>query len=273
MRILYAISDILFFFIYYIIGYRKKVVSKNISFAFPEKTTKEKDKIAKKFFKHFTDLFVETIKGLTISEKNILKRYKFKNAELLNNYIKKDKSIALIGSHQANWEWSVCMPLVLDCNVYGAYTILGNKYFDKMVKESREKFGFVCYKSSNTVKAIHRNYSNKIKGVYLLLSDQSPMVSKSVYWKEFFNIKVPVHTGAELLAKRFDLVVINITTKKIKRGYYETEFLLITDQPKDVEKYSITDTYIKLTEETIKIQPECYLWSHNRFKHHHKFKI
>lgn len=272
MRVLYAKSDFLFILIYYVIRYRKKVVLENLNLAFPEKSLKEKKEISKKFFKHFTDSFIETVKALSISKKEILKRYKYKNPELVNKYISEGKSIAFLGSHQANWEWSVSSPLVLNCAVNGAYSSLGNPYFDRVVKNSRERFGFVCYESSKTVKKIHKDYSTKKQGIYLLLSDQSPQYHKAVYWAEFFGVKVPFYTGAEALSKRFDLVVINCATKKIKRGYYETEFELITDAPKEFSDFKITDEYINLTENCIKKQPEYYLWSHKRFKHKDKFE-
>lgn len=272
MRILYIKSDFLFLLIYYVIGYRKKTVLENLKIAFPEKSTKERKRISKHFYKHFTDLFIETIKAVSISKKESLKRYKYKNPELVNKFIKEGKSIAFVSAHQANWEWSVNSPLVLDCNVNGAYTSIGNKYFDKIVKKSRERFGFVCYESSKSVKAIHRNFVNNIQGIYLLISDQSPQLHKTIYWRTFLGVKVPVHVGAETLAKRFNLVVINCHTRKIKRGYYETEFQIITKNPKDFKNYKITDKYIELTEKIIAEQPEFYLWSHNRFKHRNRFK-
>lgn len=271
MRILYLKSDIFFFIIYYIIGYRKKVVLNNLKLVFKDKAEKELLIIRKKFFKHLMDLMMESIKAFSISEKEILKRYTYKNPELVNKYAKEGKSIALVGAHQANWEWSTSLPKVLDINVYGAYTKLNNAYFEKCVRDSREKFGVFGYKTSEMVRAMQQRVSNKEQGAYILLSDQSPQFHKAYYWRNFFNTKVPVHTGAEMLAKKFDLVVINYVTKKIKRGYYETEFQLITAEPKEVEDYKITDAYTKLTEKNISNQPEFYLWSHNRFKHKDRF--
>ena len=268
--LLYLLSDFFYFLIYSVFGYRKKVVLENLELAFPEKTDKERKKIRKKFFKHFTDLFVESIKAFSITKKEITKRYLYKNPELVNQYYKKGRSIALVGAHQANWEWSISLPLVLEIPIYGAYTRLSNKYFEKWVRNSREKFGVLGYKTSEMVKGMQKRFSKQEQGAYILLSDQSPQVKKTYYWKEFFNIKVPVHTGAEMLAKKFDLVVINYVTKKVKRGYYETEFQLITDTAKEYKDYEITDKYIALTEENIKEQPEFYLWSHRRFKHRNK---
>tara|TARA_B110000902_G_C14265003_1_gene571078 strand:+ start:274 stop:1194 length:921 start_codon:yes stop_codon:yes gene_type:complete len=271
MRILYIKSDVFFFLIYYVFRYRKNVVLENLKLAFPEKSEAERIKIAKGFFKHFTDLFMESVKAFSISEKEILKRYTYKNPEFVNNFTKQGRSIALVAAHQANWEWSISLPLVLDGKVNGAYTKLGNTYFEKVVRTSREKFGVLGYKTSETVKGMQKNFIEKTQGLYILLSDQSPQVHKTFYWSTFFGIKVPMHTGAEMLAKKFDLVVINYVTRKVKRGYYETEFQLITETPKEFDNYQITDKYIDLTESNIKQQPELYLWSHKRFKHRNNF--
>lgn len=270
MRILYIKSYFFYLLFYYVIGYRKEVVFSNLKISFPEKSDKELKVISKKFFKHFMDLIMESVKAFSISEKQILKRYKYKNPELVDKYIKEGKSIALVGAHQANWEWSFSLPLILDIDIYGAYTKLNNKYFEKTVRESRERFGVIGCKTSDTVRGMQKNYLEKKQGAYILLSDQSPQPHKTFYWREFFGVKVPVHTGAEMLSKKFDYVVINYVARKIKRGYYEIEFQLITDAPKDLENYKITDRYTEITEENIKLQPELYLWSHKRFKHSDK---
>lgn len=255
-----------------VIGYRKIVVLENLKLAFPEKSEEERKKIAKDFFRHLTDLIMESVKAFSISEKEMSKRYRYKNPELVNNFTKQGRSIALVAAHQANWEWSISLPLVLDGNVNGAYTKLGNPYFEKVVRSSREKYGIIGYKTSETVKGMQKNFAEKTQGLYILLSDQSPQLHKTFYWNEFFGVQVPMHTGAEILAKRFDLVVINYITRKVKRGYYETEFQLITDAPKEFEDYQITDKYTRLTENNIKQQPALYLWSHKRFKHRNSFK-
>ncbi|WP_041383230.1 lysophospholipid acyltransferase family protein [Polaribacter sp. MED152] len=273
MQILHGISTVIYVFTFHIFGYRKKVVLTNLKLAFPDKNTDEILRIRKAFFKHFSDLFVETIKAISISEKEILKRYKYTNPELVNKYLSQNRSIALVSAHQANWEWSVNSPLVLNTNVKGAYTRIGNRFFDKTVKGSRERFGFICYESSKTVQAIYSDFKNKIQGAYLLISDQSPQVEHALYWKDFFGVKVPFHVGAETLSKKFDLVVINCATKRVKRGFYETTFELIAEHPKEFENYQITDKYIALTEKLVREQPEFYLWSHKRFKHRNKYKL
>lgn len=271
MRILYIFSDFFFFILYYIIGYRKKVVENNLKTAFPSKNKDEINKISKKFFKHFVDIIFESIKAFTISKKEIQKRYTYVNPELVNKYAKQGKSIALVGAHQANWEWAFAMTFHLDINCYGAYKKIQNPYFEKVIKKSRTKFGFEGVPTTLFNKSISERNSQKLKTLYILLSDQSPQVRKTRYWANFLNTKVPVHTGAEVLAKKYDLVVINMNTTKVKRGYFKTEFELITDTPNDFEDFQITDKYLEITQKNIQKQPEYYLWSHNRFKHKNKY--
>jgi len=270
MRILYLLSDFLYLIFFYLIGYRKKVVLENLQLAFPKKEISELKSIQKKFFKHFTDIFVESIKAFTISKRTIRKRYKYINPELINDLYDKGRSIAFMGAHQANWEWSISIPLVVKITCFGAYTRIGNSYFDKTVKDSRTKFGFIGYKTTETIKSISKNFDEGVQGLYLLLSDQSPQIHKTHYWREFMGVKVPIHTGAEMIAKKFNMAVVNYTVKKVKRGYFEVTFETITEHPNEFKNYEITDRYLAIVERNIIDQPEYYLWSHKRFKHRNK---
>ena len=267
MALLYLLSDGLYLLFFYVIGYRKKVVLDNLTLAFPEKEERELLEIRKKFYRHFTDLVVESVKAFTMSKAFVSKRYAFNNPEVVNDLHKKGRSIAFVGAHQANWEWSCSMPMVVDVLCFGAYTRMGNKYFDRVIKKSRSKFGFIGYETTKTVQAIKSNFDNGVQGLYLLLSDQSPQIHKTHYWREFMGVKVPIHTGAEMLAKKFDMAVVNYSIKKIKRGRYKVDLELITETPQQFKNYEITDQYLAIVERNIREQPEYYLWSHKRFKH------
>ena len=129
-----------------------------------------------------------------------------------------------------------------------------------MIKKSRSKFGFIGYETTETVQAIKSNFDNGVQGLYLLLSDQSPQIHKTHYWREFMDVKVPIHTGAEMLAKKFDMAVVNYSIKKIKRGRYKVDLELITETPQQFKNYEITDQYL-IVERNIKTT-RCYLWSH-----------
>jgi len=269
-RILYIISDGIYFLFFYVIGYRKKVVLDNLKLVYPQKPEKELKRIQKKFFGHFVDTLIEAIKAITISETSIKKRYRYKNIELIDKLYNEGKSIVLTGAHYGNWEWVVGMPLLAKIDCYTSYTKIQNTNFENLIKNSRSKFGMKCVKSSEIIKSVLKNKKQQKQGLYLLVADQSPMLHKSIYWTEFLNIKVPVFTGAEMISKKFDFAVVNMNTTRIKRGYYESEFELITDSPKELETNEITNRYLRITEKHIYKNPEFYLWSHKRFKHKDK---
>jgi len=271
-RILYIKSSFISFIFYYIIGYRKKMVLDNLKIAFPEKPEKELKSIRRKFYRHFVDIFMEMIKSFTISKKTLDKHYKYTNIELFDELYKDGKSIILVGSHYANWEWIIGLGNHVKYKSYAAFTKVSNKYFNEKVLNSREKFGIKFIKTSGIISTMDKNHKGNIQSVYGLLSDQSPQLKKTHYWSEFFGVKVPIHTGAEMLAKKYNMNVVYIHTKKVKRGYYETTFELITDDVKKYSDYELSDVFLRKTEQQILQKPEHYFWTHNRFKHKDKYE-
>ena len=268
LRILYFISDIIYVLLYYIIGYRKKVVRHNLKLSFPEKSSDELLKIEKKAFHHFIDVFMEMIKSFSITKKEIAKRIIVENPELANNYIKDNKSVIVISSHHANWEWvPYLMDQLIDCKGYGAYTKIGNKYFDKKVKSSRSKFGVNFVNTKKFIDLMQKNADQNKVAIYAFLCDQSPQLKKTYYWSDFMGVRVPIITGPEMLAKRFDYPVVYLKTDLVKRGYYRSEIITLADNPKDYPDYQITDMFLSALEKQIRANPEYYFWTHQRFKH------
>lgn len=269
-KVLYFISDGVYLLIYYVIGYRKKVVLDNLKLAFPNKSLKEQIKIRKKFYHHFVDMFLEMVKSFTISKEGVYKRYKYPNIDFFTELFKDGKSVILVGPHYANWEWIMSLDSFVDYKGYAAYTKVNNKYFNKKTLKSREKFGTNLVPTSKIITEILFNKKNNIQAMYGLLSDQSPQLKRTFYWREFFGIKVPVHTGGEMLAKKYDLNVVYMDVQKIKRGFYETTFSLITNDATKYSDYELTDIFIDKVEAQVRKQPEYYFWTHKRFKHKDK---
>ena len=272
-RILYGVSNGIFFIIYYLFDYRKKVVAHNLKLVFPQKSTTELKRIHKKFYRHFVDIFMEMIKSFSISKKEMDKHYKYTNAHVLNNLYKDGKSVILVGAHFANWEWILGISGFVKYDCFAAYNKLNNPYFNKRILKSRGKFGVNLVKTTNTIPTLIKNQKDKKQALYGLLSDQSPQLKKTFYWQKFLGIKVPVHTGAEMLAKKYDMNLVFMETKKVKRGYYETTFSLITTEAKKYPNYALTDLFLEKAEKQIRNKPEHYFWTHNRFKHKDKAPI
>ena len=266
-RILYIVSDGVYILTYYIIGYRKKTVRENLALALPHLSEKERLVIEKKSFRHMCDVFLEMIKTLTISKSEIDKRYVFKNLEVYSNLEKKGKSIALLCAHYASYEWAVSMNSKADFESYAIYKKINNRYFDKLVRTIRSKFEATLITTKETIPVIATNFRNKKLGLYGLVSDQSPKLGSFFHWNKFMGIEVPIHTGGEMLAKKYDMNVIFLRTKKVKRGFYEASFEVLSENAKEVPNYEITDQFLKLVEQQIYEEPEFYLWSHKRWKH------
>jgi KDO2-lipid IV(A) lauroyltransferase len=268
-RLFYLFSDFVFFFVYHIVGYRKKVVRDNLKLVFPEKPEKEILRIRKDFFKHMCDMFLEMVKTMGLSKDDIKKRYHIKNIELIQE-IEKEKSILIPCSHYANWEWNVSLNLYVKSKGYAVYQRVANKYFDNLVKDFRSRWNTALITTHETVKTVMRNKKSDTRAIYGMVSDQSPMVIHAHYWDKFMGITVPIYNGTEILARKLDLAVVFLKVTKIKRGYYEAEFIPITLSGKNTEPNEITKKFIALTEQQIYERPEHYLWSHKRWKHRDK---
>lgn len=268
MRLLFIISDIISFILYYIVGYRKKIVRSNIKLCFPEKTTKERLDIEKKAFKHFVDIFMELIKSFSITEKEISKRLMITNPELLDSFYEKNKSVIFLSGHYANWEWvSFIVERSLKYNMSVVYKQLSNKYFDKLIKNTRIKFGVKFVPTKEFYPEILSNLKNNKIQAYGFLADQNPRWEKIKYWGEFMGIEVPVIVGPETIARKLDLPVFYFQTERIKRGVYQSTFVLLEEQPKEAPLYQLTDKYMGALENQIRKAPEFYFWTHRRFRH------
>jgi KDO2-lipid IV(A) lauroyltransferase len=269
-RLLYIVADGVYVLVYYVVRYRKKTVRHNIALALPHLSQKEQLNVEKESYRHMCDMFLEMIKTMTISEKEMDKRFVFTNLELYQELEKKQKSIALLCAHYASYEWVVSMNKHISFEGYAIYKKIANKHFDKLVKDIRSKFKATLITTGQTIPTIEKNFRKKHLGLFGFASDQSPQLSKTHHWGTFMGIETPVHTGAEMLAKRFDMNVIFLRTKKLKRGYYQATFELMFDNPKEVPNYQISDEFLRRVEKQIYEAPEYYLWTHKRWKHKKK---
>lgn len=269
-RLLYAFSDGLYILIYRIIGYRKKTVKENLRLVFPEKSKDEINTITKKFYHHLCDMVVEAIKSMTISEKEMKKRYTFSNIEIIKDYENKNRSIVLMTAHYGSWEWIFILQSYIKHTGYAIYKRLNNKYFDRLVKRIRARHNSFLITTKETFNVLENAKKNNELTLNGFASDQSPKPDKAYHWLDFMGIKVPAHTGAELMAKRLDMSVVFFAVKRIKRGYYQGTFTNLAENPYDYKDYEITDQFFELVEQQIHQAPEFYLWTHKRWKHRDK---
>tara|TARA_B100001057_G_C22754954_1_gene913331 strand:- start:301 stop:1179 length:879 start_codon:yes stop_codon:yes gene_type:complete len=264
---IYLISDLLYYILYYIFSYRKKVVRKNLEFAFPEKSKKERRRIERENFRNLTDIFLETFKSNNIKEKDLIERFSFKNPELLEKIYNNNQEVIVMCSHYCSWEWVFVIQKITKFKINAIYKKLSNKYFDKWTKDRRSRYGANMISTKETYREVSRLSKLKSLNFYGFASDQSPKKSKAVYWGNFLNNWVPIHTGAEVIAKKYNMATVFMDVQKVKRGYYEASFSLITEKPNSFKKFELTDKYIEFVEKQIRNKPEYYTWTHKRFKH------
>ena len=269
-RILYAISDGVFLLLYYVIGYRKSIVRDNIKLVFPEKSEQEIKVISKKFYHHMCDMFLEMIKTLTVSKKELSKRFVLKNLETLKELEATEKSIVVMYGHYASYEWSIILQSYATNTALGIYKRIANKYFDRLVRRIRSKYNSTLVDSKQALKRIEELHEKKEAKLIAFISDQSPKLKPNNYWGEFMGIHIPCFTGAELTAKKYNYPISYLKIDKVKRGHYESEFIILSKDPKNVKDFEITEKFNRILESQIKKAPEFYLWTHKRWKHRHE---
>lgn len=265
LGLIYLLSDLFYFVIRFVLPYRKKVILSNLQNAFPNQDEREIKRIQKRFYRFFANLFAESIKNLTISEKNLRKRMKVVNPELFDELKAENKDVILLSSHYNNWEFLItAQSLLIDFQAVGIGMPLSNKFWDKKLNARRERFGMKVVHAKN-YKNVLRKYKNT-PTTTLILNDQSPGKDENCYWTDFLNQQTAFYFGAEVMANQMDAAVVNGVIRRVKRGQYEIEFYLITNCPKNESYGYITETYVRQLEREIKLKPEFWLWSHKRWK-------
>lgn len=263
----YKLSDVICFLIYNVIGYRKKVVFENLKNSFPEKSNKELKHIEKQFYHYLCDLFLETLKTLTISKEEAIKRCRFseQTLKILNDLSENKQSCILVMGHYGNWEWAG-NSFSLQCKqqLYVIYHPLSNKNFDKLMYDMRTQFGTKLYAMKDTMREMIRN-RNEINAT-AFIADQTP-APEHAYWTTFLNQDTPVFWGTEKIAQKLNYPVIYITIKKVKRGYYIIDSEVLVAEPKNTKEGEISEMHTRKLEKDIISQPEIWLWSHRRWKH------
>ena len=254
LKILYILSDILFFPMFYIVRYRRKLVYQNMKDSFPEKSEKEIRRMEKAFYHHFCDYIVETIKLLHISDKETRKRVKFHNTEALQEIVDNGGSCLMLLGHYGNWEFvpSVTLWMRKGSVIFAQiYRPLKNKWFDRFFLKLRGRYHSECIAKQDTLRSILRYKSSGRPSITGFMADQTPSPANIHHWVNFLNHDTPVFTGVE----------------KIKRGYYSVTIREISKNPKETEEFEITNKYMEMMETTILRAPEYWLWTHNRWKH------
>ncbi len=262
----YLLSDCVCLFGYYIIGYRKKVIHQNLHNAFPEKTAVEIEAIGKQYYRFMVDLFLETFKLLVMSPMQIERRFTFTNAHILDAFTTQNQPIIFVLGHYGNWEWcgqSFHLKHKFQQDVL--YHPLSSPFFDWLMIKLRSRFGVGLIPMQLSIKEMIRR--KELNTATAFLADQTPSNTESCHWMPFLNQDTPVFLGTEKIAKKMNRPVVYVHLSRLKRGYYEGRFTIITVNPKETPDNWITEQHTQLLEKDIISRPELWLWSHRRWKH------
>lgn len=264
---LFLLADIFYFFLYYIVRYRRKTVHENLTNSFPEKSPAEIKKITKKFYHHLSDIGLETIKYSRMSEQEIDARLKIRNPEIFEEYYQQGKSVTLLGMHHNNWEWCGSMQRFIKGQFYVVYNpVRKNQALERFILDSRERFGAKTVPVHHSVRvALDLNKAER-PGVLILVGDQTPRAT-SQFWTTFLNQETAFFAGPMKISVKNNQPVLFQHTRKTGRARYEVIYYKLVDNPRDVEPEEILMKYIQKMEEIIKAEPEYWLWSHRRWKH------
>jgi len=273
LRVLYLLSDIIFFLMYHLVGYRKKVVTENLKNSFPHKTSNEIYKIRKTFYKNFSDYIVETLKSFTISSHELRVRVQHLNQDVFHKAKSENKNIILLTGHVFNWEWFNALATIIpQQNSFPVYRKVQNSFWEEKIKGIRNRFGNNALEAREVIRHIFRN-PNDGNSVYMFVADQTPHVSEVSYGLTFLNQKTPAFIGYDKLSTRMDLAFVFCDMKKVKRGYYQINYYRIYPDGEKFEEHEVVKKFHKLLENTINKRPDNYLWSHRRWKYRDAIKV
>jgi KDO2-lipid IV(A) lauroyltransferase len=267
LPVLYLFSDFLYLVLYYIVRYRRKVVSVNLKNAFPEKPEEERRSIEKKFYRHLSDIIVETFKLTHMSLVSQKKRFTYSNLGIIDKLRGEKRDVIAILGHYNNWEWPTLLPDYLKYKTVIIYKPLQNKYFNNFINKQRSKYGILLTPTSQVIREIIDHKNHGINTVSIFISDQIPAKGDIRYWTTFLNQDTAVFTGAGKIAAKYDMAILFFNIQKIKRGYYNLDIELLFDHTAGLSEDVITDKHVRRLEEIIREKPENWIWSHRRWKH------
>lgn len=267
LRILYVFSDLIFFIIFYIVGYRKKVVLENLKHSFPHKTLAELKSIRRKFFLNFSDYLIETAKSFTVPVDELRVRVQHLNQQVFHDAKAEGKNVILLTGHVFNWEWFTALATIVpQNNCHPVYRKMQSSFWEDEIKKIRNRYGNKAIEAGEVIRHILRQPNNGDR-IYMFVADQSPFVTDVNYGIKFLNQKTPVFIGYDKLATRFDFVFVYCDMKKVKRGFYQVNYCRISPEGEQFREYEVVKKFHKMLENTIHRRPDNYLWSHRRWKY------
>lgn len=264
---MYLISDIVYFIVYRLVGYRRRVTRDNLAACFPEKSEDERRTIERHYYRHLADLAVEFVYGLFATPPALKRRYRFVGRELLDRYYEQGQTVVLMSAHMGNWEYMVCsLGMQVRHHGIGVGKPLESPLVGPFVARRRVRYGTQVVYSDTVRQEVDYFDRHRVPCALMMLSDQSPVNPHRSYWTSFLGRDTAFLYGAEHFARKYDYPVIYYSVDKPHRGYYTVTFSTLCEHPANAEQYSVVEAYVRRLETDIRRRPELWLWSHRRWK-------
>lgn len=269
LPVLYLFSNLMYWTMYRTLGYRRKVVYRNLRKSFPEKSEREIKQLMHRFYRHFFDMIVEAVRNFSAPYSEIARRFVVTNPEILEPYHEEGRQVMLLTGHYNNWEVLVAgLARQIPYHVVGIYKALQNDFLEQKVRERRGRYGMELVHTKISTGWMQEHADDPI--AYYFMGDQSPTFSKHVYWTHFLNQETAVFTGAEWLCKKYDMALFYGHIEKVKRGHYTFTLELLDDQPRETAPNYLTELHTRRLEQEIEKEPAYWLWTHKRWKRKRK---
>ena len=285
LRLHYFFADSLVFpLVFHVMKYRRELVQRQLAEAFPERSQEERAKIERDFYHWLADYFVETLKLMSISRKELYRRMDFVNLhEVLRELREGEHQFAFIYlGHLGNWEWVSSLPLWSEGGVqFGQiYHPLHSPLMDKLFLHVRGRMGATSIAMKETLRTILTWKKGGEKGMIGFISDQAPKWEAMHHWCNFLHHETSFFTGAEKIGQKVGARYFYLEVTRPHRGEYRAELIELHPDFQDSSKaneadqtisaevspYPITDAYARALEASIEAHPHLWLWTHNRWK-------
>lgn len=272
LSVLYALSDLGYYVLRYVVRYRRDVVRENLRLSFPEKSENELRAIERDFYRNFADNAVETVKMLHISDKQMMRRMKFENVEIIDELFSQGRDIVAYFSHCGNWEWATSVGLHCDPEDAGkvdfgfVYRPMKNEEVDRLLLTTRTRFKSTPYPKATVLRHLIRLRRSGCRFITGFMSDQKPSHGDPTQVLMFLNHPTAMITGTETLARKLDTAAIYWDMEKVSRGHYRVTCRMLAHSVAAEKPGTLTAAYAACLQDTIRRQPSIWLWSHKRWK-------
>lgn len=266
----YVVENLLFFLLYYVLRYRRKVVWTNLRNSFPDKSDAELWIVRRRFYRTLAEIFVDTVDLARNNRAKACEKLTIEGFEQQAQQVRGRDWIAMV-AHFGCWEycsyWGLFEPSQM---IVAVYHPLRSPVMERLYQRLRNSSFATTVAMKECVRFYVRHRDTGLEGknmVLGLIADQNPPRRPNSHWFRFLNQDTIFFDGGEKLARKFRLPVYFVRMDRIRRGRYRMSFEQIYDGVEEVAENEITERYVRRLERMICERPELWMWSHRRWKH------